>query len=658
MKPKDHFIQKQILDFEFPTKNSAVQWQRNVSFRYQHEFATMISSILDEYEDGSYQYIEKLEIQLGRVREIDIASALRKALDKALQKSIERSLPETDSEARFEDFEKGTITTGKGEKELLLLLFDHFLNYGILPWKAPNISVAVLEAQLSQHFATRSLTSFIITNQIFERSRTKKRLYLQFSKTFANSILREYFQADINLLLIVDKAIQGMLSRDPMLPNAEPNLQNDEDEAILRWIALDAPVNTANWPIEFIKWTLENQGSKKSQGAVVKNWQQLKQINFQGKKDREIALVLRSMLLAPGTRKIDGNIRRENEEGPHADLKESVIESKKDAKKKDLEDKNAIAEFSDPPNEEKSIKQGDSAKVKNGKEIGKSHKKPVSDQTGADTGQVFNEKSPSDIQLPEETTIDPKIDATGDLAKEPKRNDLVETISNESKASKHKDNTSEEETGNVILRPEQDNEASGIVGRADRETDNPSQEDSVEIQAEEQEILSSSEGCYVTLGGLILIWPYLSRMFRNLDYTQDDKFVSKDKRERAVLLLGYIGTGNAVNEEPHLILPKFLCGWPIQMPVIKDAELKMEEMNEANAMLKNLIQNWKILKNTSIEGLRETFFEREGKLADEQDHWKLTVEQKGTDILLDHLPYGRSIIKLPWLRKLLKVDWA
>jgi hypothetical protein len=75
-------------------------------------------------------------------------------------------------------------------------------------------------------------------------------------------------------------------------------------------------------------------------------------------------------------------------------------------------------------------------------------------------------------------------------------------------------------------------------------------------------------------------------------------------------------------------------------------------------MLRSLIKNWPILKNTSIEGLRSSFFQRKGKLRKEDDAWRLIVEQKSYDMLLDHLAYSIAMIKLPWNKEILSVDWA
>jgi hypothetical protein len=64
-----------------------------------------------------------------------------------------------------------------------------------------------------------------------------------------------------------------------------------------------------------------------------------------------------------------------------------------------------------------------------------------------------------------------------------------------------------------------------------------------------------------------------------------------------------------------------------------------------------------MLKGTSIDGLRETFLQRNGKLFTKNDNLALQIEQSSIDMLLDHLPWNLGIIKLPWMKDLLKVEW-
>ena len=87
-------------------------------------------------------------------------------------------------------------------------------------------------------------------------------------------------------------------------------------------------------------------------------------------------------------------------------------------------------------------------------------------------------------------------------------------------------------------------------------------------------------------------------------------------------------------------------------PIISQLE-KEEVLN----MMEAAIQQWAILQNTSVDGLRESFLQRSGKLYRTVGDIRFTIEKKAIDLLLDHLPWNISIIKLPWLKELIRVDW-
>ncbi|WP_373396428.1 contractile injection system tape measure protein [Algoriphagus halophilus] len=63
------------------------------------------------------------------------------------------------------------------------------------------------------------------------------------------------------------------------------------------------------------------------------------------------------------------------------------------------------------------------------------------------------------------------------------------------------------------------------------------------------------------------------------------------------------------------------------------------------------------MKNTSVDGLRETFLQRDGKISRVENGWKLKVERKTVDIQMNKLPWGIGMIKLPWMNEMMFVDW-
>lgn len=163
------------------------------------------------------------------------------------------------------------------------------------------------------------------------------------------------------------------------------------------------------------------------------------------------------------------------------------------------------------------------------------------------------------------------------------------------------------------------------------------------------------EGIYIDNAGLVLLHPFLPMLFEALHICSNDKIVQPS---RALCLLHFLATGNTSAPEYELTLAKLLCNMPEDMPVRSDVVLTEEEQNEATALLQAVIRHWEALKNTSPDGLRSTFLLRSGKLSIRDDgDWLLQVEPKTYDILLDQLSWGISAVKLPWMERLLWVEW-
>jgi hypothetical protein len=85
--------------------------------------------------------------------------------------------------------------------------------------------------------------------------------------------------------------------------------------------------------------------------------------------------------------------------------------------------------------------------------------------------------------------------------------------------------------------------------------------------------------------------------------------------------------------------------------------LTAAEQEEAGALLDAVIRHWEVLRNSSPDALRGTFLLRPGKVSLRGEDWLLQVESKTCDILLEQLPWGISMIKLPWMKKMLWVEW-
>ena len=163
---------------------------------------------------------------------------------------------------------------------------------------------------------------------------------------------------------------------------------------------------------------------------------------------------------------------------------------------------------------------------------------------------------------------------------------------------------------------------------------------------------------YVANAGVILLHPFLSPYFKTAGLVDQGNFVDEAAQQKAVHLLHFLATGQTQAPEYDLLLPRFLCGLPFETPLERFVDISAEEQAEGEKLLTAAIKHWNKLGHTSPDGLREGFLQREGKLEKREAGWYLCVEQKTIDVLLNFLPWNLSMIKLPWLPELLRVEWA
>ena len=168
---------------------------------------------------------------------------------------------------------------------------------------------------------------------------------------------------------------------------------------------------------------------------------------------------------------------------------------------------------------------------------------------------------------------------------------------------------------------------------------------------------SESEEIYIQNAGLILLWPFLPRLFETLNLFQANQFIDPQATERAVLLLQYLVDQSSEIPEHLLPLNKLLCGLDLLDPIAAHLDITEPEQAECNTLLTAVIHNWSALKSTTPEGFRRTFLQRAGILRRYNGNWLLQVERETYDILLDQLPWSIRVIKLPWMEQVLYTEW-
>lgn len=179
-----------------------------------------------------------------------------------------------------------------------------------------------------------------------------------------------------------------------------------------------------------------------------------------------------------------------------------------------------------------------------------------------------------------------------------------------------------------------------------------------EALPDNQQNYSFNQSVYIQNSGLVIVHPFLIYLFERLNLYKDQEWTSKRNHHKAILISQYLITGQSVFFENELVLNKIICGLEPFAVINTQIKLSKKDIAEANVMLESVIAYWKMLKNTSIEGLRETFLNRNGKLVfSENGKYALWVEQKGVDVLMSHIPWGISMVKTPWMKNFLECNW-
>lgn len=173
-----------------------------------------------------------------------------------------------------------------------------------------------------------------------------------------------------------------------------------------------------------------------------------------------------------------------------------------------------------------------------------------------------------------------------------------------------------------------------------------------------QEISGTTEdegSIYIGNSGLMIVAPFLPVFFKRVGLLENDSI--KD-HAKAILLLHYLATGCTSAAEYEVVLPKILCGLEPEHPVNLQLEWQEGWSLECRDLLLSVIEYWAVLKDTSPEGLREAFLQRNGKLSKSEKGWLLQVEQRPYDMLLQQLPWNLTMIKLGWMKTMIRTEWT
>lgn len=163
---------------------------------------------------------------------------------------------------------------------------------------------------------------------------------------------------------------------------------------------------------------------------------------------------------------------------------------------------------------------------------------------------------------------------------------------------------------------------------------------------------------YVRNAGLVLLAPFFPRLFDKMELLDEKKqLTERASKVKAIYAIQYLATGEEKLPEYELFLNKLLTGYEPEISFPSFDGIEPKDRQILVSLLDGVKQHWSQMKNTSAEGFRSSFLQREGGLEEQDDRWLLTVDPRAYDLLLDTLPWPYSPIKFPWMMKPVYVKW-
>lgn len=183
--------------------------------------------------------------------------------------------------------------------------------------------------------------------------------------------------------------------------------------------------------------------------------------------------------------------------------------------------------------------------------------------------------------------------------------------------------------------------------------------DDIDDILEKPKTTYGNETQFITNSGLVILHPFLKSLFEQLHLSKNDIWTTKMNQHKAILLTQFMITGQEKSFENELVLNKILCGFPLENVINTQLKITKKEKEKCYSLLQAVSEHWKVMSQSSIGALQESFLQRNGKIIiQNESHFELWVEEKGFDILLEQLPWGIGMVKTPWMEGYLTCNWS
>ena len=636
-----HVIGRQVLDLTFADEQDLVSIQAALGEVFRHQVIPAMETVFNQFsESDSVVRLERLEIDLGQIDFSRLEQSFCERICDALEYELSDALTQ----------ERHAVGQQFSSDQHILSLWNHVLGHGHLPWWAPPESASGLEQRVETVTESLSELPQEVKRTLREQPQAVRRLALQGSERLLNRILQltdaRFSDTCVTILEVTCRLLE--------------NCPASRVEAFKQRF-LEAALKECLQPSDRSQeMRLENVLSQALQNSIDSN-----EIGAQD-------------LHGDVTSFPQASSSQQSSLQPSAKQTLVRVVSKLASLGSDPHQRSVLETFStdDTSRSRGTISRGTtlSGKVH-------PHDGPISEDSHQASPSSYDSKPFGATSVSELRSSDSISNSVTDRGGQAAHSVLQGADRNQPWANANLSRNTANALGKVELPPmdspiESENlsvsptpwfsghsEPQSSTVKSAEVDDLRNNSDSVRFEQNREDgvvrssVVQENDSIYVDDAGLILLHPFLRMHFEALRLCRENGFASEHSQQQAAHQLRFLATGEEDLPEYSLVLGKLLCGLAPEVAIAPMSTVQDSAKAEADELMNAVIRHWGALKNSTVDGLRESFLRREGILWYESDEWHLRVETRSYDLLLNRLPWPLSVVKLPWMRSKLRVQW-
>ncbi len=162
-------------------------------------------------------------------------------------------------------------------------------------------------------------------------------------------------------------------------------------------------------------------------------------------------------------------------------------------------------------------------------------------------------------------------------------------------------------------------------------------------------------GSKVSNAGMVLLHPFVEKIFTELCLLSDSRFIDDVCRCRGAYMWAYTASGYEYCSDLDLVLPGLLCGVSPGSADYTGFTISEFEKEICNRHLCRLLKYWDLAQD--LETLRCNFLRRAGVLDKSNGYWTLQIEEKKADDLAEGTFQSPIRVFRSWQKEPLTVYW-